>query len=68
MIVKVEPLGVQEFEAELRYYEEEFGMPSVAFVQAYASGENPEILEETALEWVMAYESWRLVSGTPERP
>ena len=68
MNVKVEPLGVRELEAELRYYEEEFGMPSEVFVQAYAAGEAPEILEETALEWIMAYESWRLVSGTPKRP
>jgi hypothetical protein len=66
--VKVEPLSVRELEAELRYYEEEFGVPSSVFVQAYARGEAPEILEETALEWVMAYESWRLVSGTPELP
>lgn len=67
MNVKVEPLGIRELEAELRFYEEEFGMPSEVFVQAFVAGEAPEILEETALEWAMAYESWRLVSGTRER-
>jgi hypothetical protein len=64
--VKIEPMGVSELEAELRYYEAEFGMSSAAFVQAYRGGEAPEILEEVALEWVMAYEAWRLVAGDPE--
>lgn len=68
MNVKIEPMSIGELEAELRYYETEFGMPSAAFVQAYARGEAPpEILEEVALEWMMAYESWRLVADHPER-
>ena len=69
MNVKVEPLGIKELEAELEYYEGEFGMSSPAFAQAYARGEAPGILEETALEWVMAYEAWCLVTGsTAEHP
>ncbi len=66
MNVKVEPMSVSELEAELRYYEGEFGMSSAAFVQAYRGGEAPEILEEVALEWVMAYDAWDLVADDPE--
>ena len=68
MNVKVEPLSLTELEAELRYYEEEFGMPSSVFARAYARGEAAEILEETALEWVMAYLAWSLVSGNDRPP
>lgn len=69
MNVKIEPLPIRELEAELRYYEGEFGMSSEAFARAYAANEAGEILEETALEWVMAYEAWRLVTASaPQAP
>jgi hypothetical protein len=66
--LKVEPLSVQDLEAELTHYESEFGMPSAAFASAYARGDATEILEETALDWLMAYEAWKLVSGADRRP
>ena len=67
MNVKVESLSVQDLDAELTHYESEFGMPSAVFAGAYARGEAMEVLEETALEWLMAYQAWILVSGA-DRP
>lgn len=63
MNVEIEPMNVRELEAELKHYEAEFDMSTAAFVEAYGRGQTPEILEEIALEWVMAYEAWRLLSG-----
>ncbi len=67
MNVKSEPLRIHELEAELEYYETEYGLTSAAFAEAYANGRAPEILEEIGLEWMMAYEAWRLVGGTSEQ-
>jgi len=66
MNVAVEPMGIGELETELRHNEDEFGMSSATFIAAYRAGEAPEVLEEVALEWVMAYEAWKLVAGDPE--
>ena len=68
MNVKVEPQGIRELEAELKHYEGEFGTPSPVFAHAYARGKAPEILEETALEWVMAYAAWCLVTESTADP
>lgn len=59
-VVRIEPLRIEDLEAELRYYESEHGMSSEAFARAYAEGESRGLVEETALEWVMAYETWRI--------
>ena len=67
MNVEVVHLTVQDLDAELAHYESEFGLPSAAFASAYARDEVMEILEQTALEWLMAYEAWILASGA-DRP
>ena len=66
--LKVEPLSVQDLDAELTHYESEFGMTSAGFASAHARGEAIEILEETALEWLMALEAWKLVSDADRPP